>query len=183
MDIIFHCSSCDQELEVDSGGAGSDIECPNCGETITIPQVGTPGTRTSGSATSGNLPGGGGGLPTMPNTAANPLNPIATSAAAKIEKHLKVPVRTKPAEPLISKAAPTLEIAAKDSDKKIRVKTIRHTDCIEVGHDKFDEFVTNFLQKVGETNVVSITPMTYTHIDIGSQKIMTEYAVMIVYRG
>jgi hypothetical protein len=65
----------------------------------------------------------------------------------------------------------------------MRVKTIRHTDCIEVGHDRFDEFVSNFLQKIGESNVVSITPMTYTHIDIGSQKIMTEYAVMIVYRG
>ena len=65
----------------------------------------------------------------------------------------------------------------------MRVKTIRHTDCIEVGHDRFDEFVTNFLQKIGEANVVSITPMTYTHIDIGSQKIMTEYAVMVVYKG
>ena len=65
----------------------------------------------------------------------------------------------------------------------MRVKTIRHTDCIEVGHDRFDEFVSNFLQKVGEANVISITPMTYTHIDIGSQKIMTEYAVMVIYRG
>jgi len=96
--------------------------------------------------------------------------------------HLKVPVR-KTSESLIAKPLVPLESAAKNSDKKMRVKTIRHTDCIEVGHDRFDEFVTNFLQKVGETNIVSITPMTYTHIDIGSQKIMTEYAVMVVYRG
>ena len=60
------------------------------------------------------------------------------------------------------------------------MKTIRHTDCVEVGHDKFDEFVTNFLNKVGEPNIVSVTPMTYTHLDIGSQKLMTDYAVTII---
>jgi len=76
-----------------------------------------------------------------------------------------------------------LEVAAKETDKKMRVKTIRHTDCIEVGHDKFDEMLTHFLEKVGESNIHSISPMTYTHLDIGSQKLMTEYAVLIVYRG
>jgi len=75
-----------------------------------------------------------------------------------------------------------LEAAAK-GDKKIRIKTIRHTDCIEVGHDRFDEMVTQFLQKVGEDNIISITPLTYTHLDIGTQKLLTDYAVMIVYRG
>ena len=76
-----------------------------------------------------------------------------------------------------------LEVAAKEADRKMKVKTIRHTDCIEVGHDKFDEMVTAFLQRIGETNVVSITPLTYTHLDIGSQKLMTDYAVLVVYRG
>jgi hypothetical protein len=74
-------------------------------------------------------------------------------------------------------------VAAKEKDKKIRVKTIRHTDCIEVGKDKFDDVLTEFLGKVGESNVININPMTYTHLDIGSQKLMTEYAVLIVYRG
>jgi hypothetical protein len=108
---------------------------------------------------------------------------IATSAAAKIEMHLKVPVNAKPTASLITKPLPPLEVAAKETDKKMRVKTIRHTDCIEVGHDKFDEVVTNFLERVGEQNIHSISPMTYTHLDIGSQKLMTEYAIMIVYRG
>ena len=74
-------------------------------------------------------------------------------------------------------------ILAKDSDKKIRVKTIRHTDCIEVGHDKFDEVITNFLAKIGEANLISITPLTYTHLDIGTQKLLTDFGVLIVYRG
>lgn len=107
---------------------------------------------------------------------------MASSAAAHVEMHLKVPVHEGPAASLIEKPKPPLEVAAK-GDKKMRVKTIRHTDCIEVGHDKFDEFVSVFLQKVGEDNLVSVTPLTYTHLDIGSQKILTDYAVMIVYRG
>ena len=136
------------------------------------------GTRTNGSDSPRGLPT----LGAAPSETLNPANPIASSAAAKVERHLKVPVR-KSSESLICKPAVPLEVAAKTSDKKMRVKTIRHTDCIEVGHDKFDEMVTNFLHKIGETNIVSITPLTYTHIDIGSQKIMTEYAVLIVYKG
>ena len=179
MDIIFNCPNCEQELEVDAAGAGSEIDCPSCGESITIPYPGAKGTRTSGEDESQH------GLPTFagpPSETLNPANPIASSAAAKVERHLKVPVR-KTSESLIAKPLAPLEVAAKTSDKKMRVKTIRHTDCIEVGHDKFDEFVTNFLQKVGETNVVSITPLMYTHVDIGSQKILTDYAVMVVYKG
>jgi hypothetical protein len=93
-----------------------------------------------------------------------------------------VPLREGPGEILIQKPKPPLEVAAK-GDKKIRIKTIRHTDCIEVGHDRFDEMVTQFLQKVGEDNIISITPLTYTHLDIGTQRLLTDYAVMIVYRG
>jgi len=83
---------------------------------------------------------------------------------------------------LIEKPKPPLEVAAK-GDKQMRIKTIRHTDCIEVGRDRFDEIVTEFLQKVGEDQVISITGLTYTHLDIVSQKLLTDYAVMIVYRG
>ena len=151
---------------MDSAGGGSEINCPACGEKIVIPQS-APRPPSA----------------PIPTHGAHPVNPIASSAAAKIEKHLKVPVHDKPSESLIEKPLAPLEVAAKETDKKMRVKTIRHTDCIEVGHDKFDEVVTNFLQKVGEANVVSINSLTYTHIDIGSQKLLTDYAVMVVYRG
>ncbi len=178
MDIIFNCPNCEQELEVDAAGAGSEIECPSCEETIVIPQPGAKGTRTSGTDSPHGLPT----YSPAPSETLNPSNPIASSAAAKVERHLKVPVRAT-SESLIAKPLAPLEVAAKNTDKKIRVKTIRHTDCIEVGHDKFDEFVTNYLQKVGETNIISITPLTYTHIDIGSQKILTDYAVLVVFKG
>jgi DNA-directed RNA polymerase subunit RPC12/RpoP len=170
MDVIFNCSKCDQELAVDSSGAGSEINCPACGELITIPQAPPSVPRA--------------GIPhAVPHAESHGANPIASSAAAKVEMHLKVPVHNAPTESLITKALVPLDVAAKESDRKIKVKTIRHTDCIEVGHDKFDEVVTSFLQKVGESGLISINPLTYTHLDIGSQKIMTEYGVLIVYRG
>jgi DNA-directed RNA polymerase subunit RPC12/RpoP len=169
MDVIFDCPKCDQELAVDGSGAGREIACPACGQTIVIPSPDAPGVRRA--------PEGG---PSGPRLAASS---IASSAAAKIEMHLRVPVRTTPTESLIEKPLVPLEAAAKETDKKIRVKTIKHTDCIEVGHDKFDDMVTAFLGKVGESNIVSITPLGYTHLDIGSQKLMSDYALLIVYKG
>jgi hypothetical protein len=167
MDVIFNCPHCDQELAVDASGAGTQIECPSCHEEIVIP--------------AGNNRVPADGVPVAP-AASGPVNAIASSAAAKVELHLRVPQR-KSSDSLIEKALPPLEAAAKDTDKRMRVKTIRHTDCIEVGHDRFDEIVSNFLIKIGEANIISITPLTYSFVDIGSQKILTEFGVMIVYKG
>jgi len=172
MDVIFNCPKCDQELAVDSSGAGTEINCPSCGEAITIPAAEAVAGRP-----------GADGAAAAPRFEAHPINPIASSAAAKVEMHLRVPDHKTPAASLIEKPLPPLEVAAKETDRKMRVHTIKHTDCIEVGHDKFDEVVSNFLIKVGETNVISITPLTYTHLDIGTQKLLTDFGVMIVYRG
>jgi len=172
MDVIFNCPKCEQELAVDSSGAGTEIRCPSCNELIVIPAP-EPVTASTGGD-------GGGGAPRFE---VHPVNPIASSAAARVEMHLKVPVHSTPAESLITKPLVPLEAAAKETDKKIRVRTIKHTDCIEVGHDKFDEVVSNFLGKIGESNVISITTLTYTHLDIGTQKLLTDFGVMVVYRG
>jgi DNA-directed RNA polymerase subunit RPC12/RpoP len=172
MDVIFNCPKCEQELAVDSSGAGSEINCPSCGEPIVIP-----------SPERSILRAGADHLPAEARLEGAPVNPIASSAAAKLEMHLKVPVHKTPAASLIEKPRAPLEFAAKETDKKIKVKTIKHTDCIEVGHDKFDEVVTSFLARVGEPNIVSITTLTYSHIDIGSQKLLTDFGVMVVYKG
>jgi hypothetical protein len=100
-----------------------------------------------------------------------------------VELHLRVPDHKTPTASLIEKPLVPLQAAAKESDKKIRVKTIKHTECIEVGHDKFDEVVSNFLVKIGEANVISISTLSYSHLDIGTQKLLTDYGVMVVYRG
>jgi len=172
MDVIFNCPKCEQELAVDSTGAGTEINCPSCNEVIVIPSPELVANRPGADNT-----------PAAPRVEVHPVNPIASSAAAKVEMHLRVPVHKTPAASLIAKPLTPLDVAAKGTDKKIRVKTIKHTDCIEVGHDKFDEVVSNFLIKIGETNMISITTLTYTHLDIGTQKLLTDFGVMIVYRG
>ena len=171
MDIVFNCPHCEQELAVDNSGAGSEIQCPSCGEKIMIPAVATPPAPESAPEPIPAAPLGGGASHT-----------IASSAAAKIEMHLKVPVRDKPGEVLIAKPKAPLEVAAKGADKKIRVRTIRHSMCIEAGHDKFDERVTEFLHEVGEANLIGVHTVGYSHFDVGTQKLLTDYGVMVMYR-
>src|SRR6266496_4699612 len=119
MDVIFNCTYCEQELSVDASGAGSEIVCPSCGKNIIIPQ---PSPQA---------------LP--PSRAVNP-NPMSTSAGAKEEKHFAVPVHAAPTESLISKPLVPLEVAAREGIK-LRVKSIRRSECVEVGKDHFDEVV------------------------------------------
>jgi DNA-directed RNA polymerase subunit RPC12/RpoP len=157
MDMIFSCPSCKQQLEAETAMAGNQIACPSCGATIVIPE---------------------------PNPMNIHVNPIASSAAAKQEYHFSVPVHDSPTELLIQKPAPPLEVAARaEADKKLRVKCIRRTDCVEVGKDRFDEIVSETLQKIGESNIVSITPLTYTHMDLGTRQMLTDFGVMIVYKA
>ena len=168
MDIVFNCPNCDQELAVDQSGAGSQIDCPSCGETITIPAASGTGKVTTGS------------LPAPPTAAPSAIN---TSAAAKVALHLKVPVHDKPVESLIAKAKPPLEVVQKGSGKRLRIRTIRRGACIENGHDLFDDKVSAFLNEVGESNIVSTHVVGYEQFDVGIQKIMTDYGILIIYRG
>jgi len=156
MDIEFKCPKCEQDLSADANDAGTEIECPACHETIVIPQ------------------------PSPAEVAAAQAS--AENAATKEEKHFSVPVRDKPGDSLIAKPLLSLEASAKEG-VKLRIKTIRHSDCVEVGKDHFDEAVTRFLEKVGEPNVVSISTFNYTHMDLATRDWVTDYGVLVVYRG
>ena len=157
MDMVFSCPNCKQQLEADSSMVGAQIQCPSCNVPLTIPEANPVTARTG--------------------------NPMASSAAAKEEHHFQVPMHEGPSEVLIKKAQPPLEVTAKGGDKLLRIKTIRRTDCVEVGHDRFDETVTEFLNKVGEANIVRIMPINYTHIDLGSRQLMTDFGVLVVFKG
>jgi DNA-directed RNA polymerase subunit RPC12/RpoP len=163
MDISFKCPNCDQELEVDASGAGSTIECPSCSNSITVPSA-DPSTVVHVAAFA----------PAPPE----PLEP------PKEEKHFSVPVHEHaPAQELIKKPNRPLEVIAKEGDKTMRIKTFKRTDCVEVGKDRFDEFVSAFLEKIGQTNIVSINPISYSYMELGSRQIMGDYGVMIVFKG
>lgn len=164
MDIVFKCPNCQTELEVDASASGETITCPACERDIRIPEP----------------------SPDMLRPSAPPTPPPAIKGAmdSAREKRFVVPVTDKPVEPLIQKPLPPLEAQAREPGKRIiRLKTIRHSDCKEVGHDKFDATVTDFLNQVGDENIVSITPINYSYIELGTQKLLTDFGVMIVYRG
>jgi phage FluMu protein Com len=157
MDLTFSCEHCKQQLAVDTSAAGTEIECPSCGRELTVPQPD----------------------PTNIHLA----NPINASAAAKEDRHFSVPVHDHPTEMLIEKPLPTLEVAARDEDKLMKIRCIKRTDCIEVGKDRFEEVVSGFLSKIGQQYIIGIHPINYSHIDMGSRQILVDFGVMIVYRG
>jgi hypothetical protein len=158
MDVTFQCPVCNQELEVDASAAGSSIDCPSCSNSITVPAVET-------------------GEEEAPAAAPPPPEPPP-------EKHFSVPVHTHaPAEALIKKPNRPLEVAAKEGDKTLRIKTFKRSDCQEVGRDHFDEIVSAFLEKVGQVNVVRVNSISYSYLDLNTRTVMTDYGVLIVYRG
>lgn len=164
MDIVFKCPSCQTDLEVDSLHAGQTIACPACEKPITIPEP-----------TAANV---------KPNAPAPPPPPpTAAGSVQRLDKKLAVNVTDRPSEPLIQKANKPLDVAAKEGRPGLRLKTIRHSDCKEVGHDHFDATVTEFLNKIGDEALVSITPINYSFLELGTQKLLTDFGVIIIYRG
>jgi DNA-directed RNA polymerase subunit RPC12/RpoP len=159
MDIAFKCPACNQELEVDGSAAGSTIDCPSCSNPVTVPAPETEEENAPASA---------------PPTAPPPAE----------EKHFSVPVREHASdEVLIKKTNRPLEVAAKESDKTLRIKSFKRSDCQEVGRDRFDEIVSMFLEKVGQTNIVNVSPINYSYLDLSTRTLLTDYGVMVVYRG
>lgn len=156
MDIIFSCAKCKQELIVDAGGAGSEIECPSCKTSLVIPEADVANVRTQA--------------------------PIASSAAAKEEHHFTVPQHQGPVEPLIKAALTPLEVV-KDGERKIHIKTIRRSECVEVGKDMFDRKATEFLQKIGEKNILSIHTIHYSHQDMATKAMISDYGILVIFKG
>lgn len=187
MDINFNCPKCDVDLAVDASGAGSAINCPACGEPITIPGESTappPLTRPP-SAPIAPPPVAATSQPSVSDRMAGhlPVNAMASSAAAKVERHFSVPTSNKPVVQLVSKRELAVEAPTRETETRVRVKTIRHSDCIEVGHDIFDQVVSDFITKVGHSNVISIAPVNYTHTEHGGDRLVTDFGLIIVYRG
>ena len=154
MDIVFTCPDCHQEMVVDAQGAGSEIECPSCELLLTIPEADAANVK---------------------------IHPPAQTVARE-EKYFAVPSHEGPAESLITKSRPPLE-SQKDGDKILRIKTVRHGDCREVGHDAFDERVTEILNQIGETHIVSINTINYSYVDLASKQKLNDFGVVIIYKG
>ena len=145
MDLTFHCVHCKQELAVDASAEGQKIQCPTCSAEVTVPEMDASTVHTA--------------------------NPISASAGAKLEHHFSVPVHDSPAEILLKHVEKAEEEPAPDAPKKIKFRVIRHTDCIEVGHDRYEEMVASFLNKIGEENIIP-EPMTLSILGLGGMALL-----------
>lgn len=154
MDVIFSCPSCKQQLEADSNMAGNEIECPSCATQIVIPE------------------------PDPVNVRAHTPPPPGSDS-----KHFVVPISEAPSASLIQKPQPTLETTAKTGDRQIMIKTIRRSDCVEVGKDHFDEVASKFLQNIGHENIISINTVNYSHLELGTRTLVNDYGLLVVFRG
>ena len=158
MDIVFTCPNCKQQLEAPTSLSGTSISCPSCNESLVIPEADPVNLRV-GAPNEGN-------------------------AAAKEEKHFVVPVSESPTQSLIHKPLPPLDPNAKgDGTKTLKIRCIRHSDCVEVGKDRFEEMVSEFLNRVGEENVNNISVFNYQHLDLATRQMVTDYGILVVYRG
>jgi hypothetical protein len=202
MDVTWNCPQCRQELSADEGDAGQEIQCPTCGESQCIPQpkaeaiklpvpshVQSPSKPPSLSL---NLPVPPAPTPPAPAPAEFPAEAAAAPAAEAAparepqpapkheHKSYSVPQHEGPAEKLVKKKAEAAPEGPKE--RRMRIRCIKRHMCEEVGHDKFEEVVTDFLKKVGEENIVSISPVSYGMVNTIGQT-LNDYGVMIVYRG
>jgi hypothetical protein len=131
MDLIFTCPNCRQELEADASGAGTEIACPECGSSLSIPE------------------------PTPQNIKVTPAH---APAKAPPEKPLTIPKSdAKKARIEISRPTPSLEVAAKGVDRQPRIKTFLRTSYPSV--EAFDQAVSAFLLQCGEGHVHSVLPV------------------------
>ena len=91
-----------------------------------------------------------------------------------------MPVREGKPEVLVKTKAAEEEEAK--GDGTIRVKTIKRGECIELGHDKFDEVLNEFLAKLKREQIISIQSVNYAHYDPSTQKYLDDYGAMVIYQ-
>jgi hypothetical protein len=64
----------------------------------------------------------------------------------------------------------------------IKLVTLKHTQFLEMGKDLFDLRVSEFLQGVGEENLIATHPISYQHVDMTTREIIVDYGLIVIYR-
>lgn len=189
MDTSFNCPKCNLHITADECVVGEEIDCPECGEHFRVPPPPKPrpvpvvvksAAPAAPAPAAPPHPAPEAAKAAAPGGAAEPPKPEAKPAAhAPEHKPLSVPHRSGPQESLVKKAAHTEH---KDEPPKIRVKTIKRGSCVEVGHDLFDDKVTDFLNKIGRENIIHMSAIGYGAMD-STGHMLPDYGIMIVYNG
>jgi hypothetical protein len=164
MDINFACPNCNVLLTADDSMVGDEIQCPQCNLTFNVPE----------------------GTPAPPPPAIDPVQEMLAASSVPEERTRQKVTLTLPStgpktSALIEKANKPLEVAAKLGISFV-VRTIRRSECIVNGKDRFDDMVAEVLSGVGEGSLHSISPISYSYVDKASQMALMDYGVMIIYK-
>ncbi len=183
MDTSFNCPKCKLHITADECVVGEEIDCPECGEKFRVPPPAKPKPTPVAlrAATPAPVPAHAAAAHPAPAPAAQPAaaEPPKPATHAPEHKPLSVPRREGPQESLVKK---TVHAEDKREEKKIRVKTIKRGSCVEVGHDLFDEKVTEFLNKAGRENIIHMSAIGYGAMD-STGHMLPDYGIMVVYNG
>ena len=175
MDTSFNCPQCQLHITADESVVGEEIDCPECSEKFRVPPPQKPKPVPVGV----KRPVPAAHAPPAPEPTATEVVPAKPTAHAPDHKPLSVPHHHGPQESLVKKVAHTEH---KDEPPKIRCKTIKRGSCVEVGHDLFDEKVTEFLNKVGQENIIHMSSIGYGAMD-STGHMLPDYGILIVYKG
>ncbi|NBV24062.1 MAG: hypothetical protein EBS05_19350 [Proteobacteria bacterium] len=170
MDTSFSCPKCSLHITADESVVGEEVDCPDCGHKIRVP----PPKK--------NRPGGSGGkspAASTRNVSGAMRSGTKSASQAMGHKGLVVPQHQGPPESLLKKAGTVMH---EDGPPKIRVRCIKRSACVDVDHDRFDEIVTDFLNRVGQANIINLSPISYGVIDLSGQMV-PDYGIMIIYKG
>lgn len=164
MDINFACPNCNVLLTADDSMVGDEIQCPQCSLTFNVPE----------------------GSPVPPPAAVDPTEEILAATTTPELKprqriNLMLPSSAPGTSALIEKANKPLEVSAKQGISFV-VRTIRRSECLVNGKDRFDDMVAEVLSGVGEEHLHVITPISYSHVDNATKQVLADYGVMIIYK-
>lgn len=200
MDTSFNCPKCNLHITADECVVGEEIDCPECGEKFRVPppkkarpvpvvvKSAAPVAPPAGHAApvlhavpAHPVPAQAAAAPPAANEAAPSSAPETAKPGAHAPEHkpLSVPHHHGPQESLVKKTA---HVEDKHEAVKIRVKTIKRGSCVEVGHDLFDDKVTEFLNKVGRENIIHMSAITYGAMD-STGHMLPDYGIMVIYMG
>lgn len=162
MNVVINCPNCSQEMIIDEAGVGEAVDCPACSKEFVIPE-GRPEEEVR-----------------KEREAAEGKHEASKKEAPKKEEKKTMPSKEELAALLPGaqrgKAAANLAADAPG----IKVKTIQHHLCIDMGKDLFDAQVAKILNSIPRENIVNVSPLSYSYKD-SSGDIIADYGVMVIY--
>lgn len=165
MNVVINCPHCNQEMIIDEAGVGETVDCPACSKEFVIPEG-------------------------RPEAEVQKERAAAQAQAAPKEEPKKEEPKKDEKKPMPSKEELAALLPGAQRAKGagevpadaagIKVKTIQHHLCIDMGKDLFDAQVAKVLNTIPREDIVSVSPLSYSYRNSGGD-IIADYGVMIIY--